>query len=137
MDGIYLNQKAEIEKCFTADEVKAYAMMSKDTNPVHFDLEYATRTRFKKPIVHGLLTASLVGGLLGTTLPGKGTIHIGQKLRFINPVFVDETITASIEVTNIRPDKSIITFQCKVIKEDGSLAIEGEAVVMYLGDFFI
>lgn len=69
-------------------------------------------------------------------LPGKGTIHLGQELRFQAPVFVDEKVTASIEIIEVKHEKFLITFRCVVIKEDDKVAIEGKAVVMYKGEFF-
>lgn len=132
-----LGEKSSFTKTFNQEEVIAYAKSSMDENPVHFDKEYARKTYFKKPIVHGLFVASLFGGLLGSRLPGKGTIHLGQDLKFIQPVFVGEKVTASIEIIHIREDKPIITFRCILVKEDTSVAIEGNAVVIYKGELFV
>lgn len=134
---IKIGDIATTSKVFTLDEVRYYAESSADTNPVHYDFDYAYQTIFKKPIVQGLFVASLFGGLLGTHIPGKGTIHLGQSLKFMKPVFVNEEIQATIKVIQIRQDKPIITFECTVIKSDKTIAISGEAVVMYKGDFFI
>lgn len=132
-----IGDSAQIEKVFTQEEVIAYAKISNDNNPIHFDPSYAETTSFKKPIVHGLLVASLFGGLLGTDLPGKGTIHLGQDLRFSSPVYVGEKVLAVIEVIIIREDKPIITFSSKCIKENGEIAISGKSVVYYKGAVFI
>ncbi|MCK9612726.1 MAG: MaoC family dehydratase [Bacteroidales bacterium] len=128
--------KAAIEKIFSQEEVIAYAKSSNDNNPVHFDPDYAEKTPFAKPIVHGMLAASLFGGLLGSDLPGKGTIHLGQELKFIKPVMVGEKVLATIEVTHIREDKPVFTFDCILTKEDGSVAIQGTAVVIFRGEVF-
>jgi acyl dehydratase len=135
--NIKIGNTTSIKKVFTKEEVIRYATSSMDENPVHFDENYASKTFFKKPIVHGLFAASLFGGLLGSKLPGRGTIQLGQELKFIKPVFVGEAVTALIEVVAIREDKPIITFNCVLIKEDTSIAIEGKAVVMYKGEVFI
>ena len=127
---------AEIEKFFSEEEVILYAKISNDSNPIHFDINYASQTSFKKPIVHGLLVASLFGGLLGTHLPGKGTIHLGQDLKFLAPVYVGEKVKAIIKIINIRKDKPIITFSSNCIKENGETAITGKSVVYYKGPFF-
>ena len=127
---------AEIEKIFSQEEVIIYAKMSNDTNPIHFDNNYASQTSFKKPIVHGLLVASLFGGLLGTQLPGKGTIHLGQDLKFLAPVYVGEKVKANIEIIHIRKDKPIITCSSICTKENGEIAITGESVIYYKGPFF-
>lgn len=136
MRKINIGDNVSIKKKFTADEVQEYASISKDTNPVHFDQKYASETFFKKPIVHGLLVSSLFGGLLGSKLPGKGTIHIGQNLKFIKPVYIEEEVIAEIKIINIRQDKPIITLSTKCYKENKELAIDGEAIVYYKGNYF-
>ena len=138
MEGIQIKvgDTASVTKAFSQEEVTAYAKSSLDNNPVHYDLDYASKTFFKKPIVHGLFAAGLFGGLFGSKLPGRGTIHLGQELKFTKPVFVGEAVTAKIEIISIRDDKPIITFNCVIFKEDSSIAIEGKAVVMYKGEIF-
>ena len=131
-----IGQKANTIKAFTQEEVIEYAKISGDTNPIHFDEEHAKLTKFGKPIVPGLLVASLFGGLLGSKLPGNGTIHIAQTLSFKKPVFINENVNAVIEILSIREDKPIITFKVNCIKENGDIAITGESVVMYNGEFF-
>lgn len=128
---IKVGEKASITKKFSQEEVDNYSKLSNDNNPLHNDLTYAAKTIFQKPIVQGLLVSSLFGGLLGSKNPGHGTIHLGQNLRFMKPVYIDENIKASIELIRIRKDKPILTFKCIVEKEDNSVAITGEAVVMY------
>ena len=118
MSKINIGDKASIKKIFTIEEVKNYALSSIDTNPIHFDPEYAAETYFKKPIVQGLLVSSLFGGLLGSELPGKGTIHMGQNLKFIKPVYIGEEIMVEIEVVSIREDKPIISLSTKCYKEN-------------------
>lgn len=134
--SISIGDTANIQKAFSQKEIIAYTELSKDNNPIHFDKTYASKTQFKHPIVPGLLVASLFGGLLGSVLPGKGTILLGQELRFQAPVFVDEMVIASIEIVEIKHEKSMITFHCVVVKEDDKVAIEGKALVMYKGEFF-
>lgn len=128
---INIGDKVSFTKKFTQDEVNAYSKCSNDNNPIHYESEYVSNTIFKKPIVQGLMVAGLFGGLLGSTLPGKGTIHLGQDLKFLKPVYVNEEVKASIQVIHIRKDKPIITFSCIVEKNDKSIAIEGKAVVMF------
>ena len=133
---ITLGDTVSVKKCFSQEEVLFYAQSSCDSNPVHFDVEYAAQTMFKKPIVHGVFVASLFGGLLGSKLPGPGTIHLGQTLKFMKPVFVNETIEAQIKVISIRTDKPVITFECTCFKENREIAITGESVVLYRGPNF-
>jgi 3-hydroxybutyryl-CoA dehydratase len=134
--NIKVGDEASFKKIFSQEEVLAYSKSTMDQNPIHYDEAYSKKTCFKKPIVHGLFASSLFGGLLGSTLPGKGTIHLGQHLSFIKPVFVWEEVTALIKVVSIREDKPVITFKCILFKADSSIAIEGEAIVIYKGSFF-
>lgn len=125
-------QKASIVKVFTQAEVLNFSQMSGDSNRVHFDEAYAAASIFGKPIVQGPFVASLIGGLLGSTLPGDGTIYLAQETAFKKPVFVNERIEAFVEVQNVREDKPIVTLRTWVVKQDGQIAIEGKATVMIL-----
>ncbi len=136
MQSLKIGQKTQIVKAFTPSEVNAFAESCVDGNPVHTDPEYAARTSFEKPIVHGMLVASLFSGLLGSELPGRGTIYLGQDLKFRKPNFVGEELTAIIELTNIRDDKPIFTFSTTCFNAQNEITIEGEAVVMYKGEIF-
>lgn len=131
-----IGDTTSIEKKFSQDEVLAYAKINVDSNPIHYDTAYSEKTVFKKPIVPGLLTTSLFGGLLGCKLPGNGTIHLGQNVVFLKPVYIDEVVKATITISEIRSDKPIITFQCVVHKSNGEVAITGEAKVIYKGKYF-
>lgn len=124
-------EKVSIKKKFNEKDVFEYLKLSGDSNPIHQDKEYAQQTPFKFCIVPGLLVASLFGGLLGSQLPGSGSIHLGQTVNFKKPIYIDEEITALIEVIKIREDKPILTFKTVCIKNNGEIAIEGEAVVKY------
>lgn len=127
--NIKLGQKVQIEKSFSEEEVLLYIKMSCDTNPMHHDIRYAKTTMFKERIVPGLQIASLFGGLLGSKLPGNGTIHLGQTLSFKNPIYINEKVIAVIEVIKIRNDKPIITFKTNCYNSKNEMAIDGEAVV--------
>ena len=119
-----------IEKAFSQAEVNMYNDLIGDTNPIHFDEVYCQKTIFKTSIVPGLLVSSLFGGLLGSKLPGTGTIYLGQNLKFKKPVYIDELVKALIRVVEIRNDKPIIRLSTIVYKKDGEIAIEGDAIVM-------
>jgi enoyl-CoA hydratase len=126
-----IGQKADLVKTFTKEEVEYFSKISEDSNRIHFDEIYAASTIFQKPIVQGPLVASLIGGVLGTTLPGNGTIYVNQNTNFKAPVFINETITVCVEIIDIKLEKSIITLRTTVEKENGTLAIEGTAVIKY------
>jgi acyl dehydratase len=127
-----IGQTASTARTFELEDVRAFAELSGDNNPLHLDPEYTQHTSFGRPIVHGILTASLFSRLLGTALPGPGTIYLGQLLKFLQPVYVGEEVTATVEVTDIRMDKRIVTLRTTAITAHG-LAIDGEAVVQVAG----
>lgn len=133
MTELRVGQTASAEKTFTQQEVAAFSSQSFDANPIHLDATYAAQTQFGRCIVQGPFVASMFGGLLGSKLPGPGTIYIQQTTRFLRPAFVDDRLRISIEVTDIRPDKPIVRLRTWVTDEAGDLLIDGEAVVKYLG----
>ncbi len=124
-----IGDKAILSKAFTESEVECFAKISFDDNPVHLNQEYAEGTVFGQRIVHGLLVASLFSGLIGGKLPGHGTIYLGQNMSFKAPVYINENIEASVEVIKVREDKPILTLKTLCVKNDGTIAIEGKAVV--------
>jgi acyl dehydratase len=124
-----VGDKAFLRKAFTEEEVFQFANLSADKNPLHLDKDFGTASIFGQRIVHGMLVASLFSGLIGMELPGPGSIYLGQSLSFKAPVAIGEQVTASVEIIKIRKDKPIITLRTVCINSDGTIAIEGEAVV--------
>ena len=124
-----VGDKASRSKVFTDDDVKQFAEISTDKNPIHLDEEYARNTIFKQRIVHGMLVGSLFSGILGCDLPGEGTIYLGQTLSFKAPVPLNEEVTATVEVMNVRDDKPIVTFKTTCVDSNGKVVVEGEATV--------
>lgn len=106
--------------------------MSMDANPIHFDTQYAADSRFGQRIVQGPFVLSLIGGILGSELPGPGTIYLNQTTSFKKPVYIGDTITANVEVISVRTDKPVIKLRTWVEKADGELVIDGEATVFFL-----
>lgn len=125
-----IGDRAQRVKTITEDDVRLFAQASGDTNSVHLDAVYAAKTIFKRPIAHGMLTASVISAVLGCDLPGLGTIYLSQNLKFKAPVYIGDTITAVVELTAYREDKRIATFSTTVTNQDGTLVVEGEAVVI-------
>lgn len=128
---LFVGQKASLSKRFGPAEVGAFAGLSEDFNPLHLDPVFAASTPFERPIVHGMLLASLFSGLLGQQLPGKGSVYLGQTLSFKQPVFVGEEVLAEVEVIAIRDDKPIVTLATRIFTQSGALAVTGEAVVKF------
>jgi len=133
MSKISVGQKAQVTRKFTEDDVGQFSELSLDFNPVHLNPEYAEKSMFGQRIVHGMLVSSLFSGLLGKHLPGEGTIYLGQDLKFKKPVYLDQEVTATVEVTEVRDDKPIITLATTCVNDEGEVVISGEAVVMYKG----
>lgn len=130
-ETLAVGQTAEFSKTFSLADIYAFAAASGDRNPVHLEEHYAEGTIFGKRIAHGMLVAGLISAVLGTTLPGAGTIYLGQDLKFKAPVYIGDTVTARVEVLKLRPDKRIATLSTTCYNQDGKLVIEGEAVVLY------
>jgi len=127
--SLNLGDKASLCKAFSEEEVFQFANISTDRNPLHLDSEYGEASIFGQRIVHGMLVASLFSGLIGMTLPGEGSIYLGQNLTFKAPVAIDEKVTASVEIINIREDKAIVTIRTICTNSKGMVVIDGEAVV--------
>ena len=121
---------ASRSKTFTEDDVRFFAHLSGDANPVHLDEAYAASTRFGRRIVHGMFTAALISAVLGNDLPGPGTIYLSQTLQFKAPVYLGDTVTATVEVTRIREERGIVTLATTCTRQDGTVVLVGEAVVL-------
>lgn len=126
--ALAVGQTASITRAFSLQDVRDFALLSGDANPIHVDPDFARQTVFGQSIVHGMLVASLFSQLLAEQLPGPGTIYLGQQLRFVSPVYLDEEVIATVQVTHIREDKPIVTLRTMVTTPKG-LAVDGEAVV--------
>ncbi len=124
-----LGASASLDKTVTDADVRAFAAVSLDDNPVHLDDAYAATTRFGRRIAHGMLSAGVVSAVIGTRLPGPGTVYLSQSLQFKGPVFIDDTITATVTVKALREDKPIATLDTVVTNQRGEVVLTGEAVV--------
>lgn len=130
MERFYVGQTASVSKTITEADIVQYAGISGDFNPVHIDAEYAKGTRFGQRIAHGLLTASLLSRLLGMQLPGPGSIYLEQTIKFLKPVFIGDTITATAEVLEYDKEKSILRLKTECRKQDGTVVLAGEGKMM-------
>jgi 3-hydroxybutyryl-CoA dehydratase len=114
----------------TAADVDTFAELIGDFNPIHVDDAYARRSRFGGRIAHGVFTTGLISAVLGNELPGPGAIYLSQQLQFTAPVYLDDTITAVVEVTAWRPDKRIITLKTDCYNQDDVQVATGEAILL-------
>jgi 3-hydroxybutyryl-CoA dehydratase len=124
-----IGARAEYVRTITEEDIARFAEVSGDHNPIHLDAEYAARTPFGSRIAHGILSASFISAILGNDLPGPGAIYLGQTLKFLVPVRISDTITASAEVTAVREDKRIVTLRTDCTNQHGTVVLTGEAVM--------
>jgi acyl dehydratase len=122
-----VGQKATRSLTLTANHVKMFAELSGDYNPLHFDKDFVSKTKFKKLVVQGGLTTGLLHALVAMDMPGPGTVFLSQNWKFTAPVFIDDTITAEATVLSMHETKPVTQLQIKITREDGEIVLEGEA----------
>ena len=127
-EDLQIGQTASLGKTITEADILMYAAVSTDTNPVHIDAEVAKQSVFGERIAHGMLSAGLISAVLGTRLPGPGTLYMRQSLRFAAPVKIGDTVRATVTITSLNPEKKRATLStgCTVGDE---VVIDGEAYV--------
>ena len=122
-----VGEEASFSRTFTQGDVEVFSRLSGDTNPVHLDENYALETRFQGRIIHGLLVASLISSVLGTKLPGPGSVYLSQQLSFRAPARVGERLTAWARVSDWDAARGRIVLATDVTNESGVSLIVGEA----------
>ncbi len=125
-----IGDSASFSKTITDFDVKMFAGITGDFNPVHIDKEFAKNTLFKDRIAHGMLVASLFSTVLGTQLPGEGAIYAGQELKFTKPVYLEDTITATVTVTELDVEKNRVVLETIATNQNGDVVIKGFAKLM-------
>ena len=129
IDEISLGDFAEISKTLSDSDIYLYAGITGDFNPAHLNEEYAKKTFFKTRIAHGMLTASFVSAPIGTILPGYGTVYIRQEINFKAPAHIGDTLTARVEVLEVMSDKNRVRLKTTCLNQDGTVILDGEALV--------
>jgi acyl dehydratase len=127
---IEVNQVYTHEFQYSQDEVSRFAEVTGDRNPVHTDADYAAKTMFKKPIMHGMLGASLLSKVFGTLFPGEGTIYLKQSLNFLKPMYPDTPYEAVFTVKEIVYEKNRAIVETVIKDKEGKVCTSGEATVM-------
>ncbi len=126
-----LNQNYKHEFSFSQEEVAKFAEVTGDKNPVHLDAAFAATTMFKKPIMHGMLSACIFSKVFGVLFPGEGTIYLKQSLSFLKPMYVDVKYEAVFVVKEIFAEKHRAIIETQIVeKESGTVCTSGEATVM-------
>ena len=115
----------------TQEDILAFAKVSGDNNPLHTDPDFAQKSIFGKPIAHGMYGLSLISAALGMRFPGFGTIYMGQDVKFFKPIFIDETVELTLTVKELQPEKKRMIISTMITKENGEVAIDGQARVQY------
>jgi 3-hydroxybutyryl-CoA dehydratase len=119
-------------KQITDAVVRAFAELSGDYNPIHLDEEFAKRTMFGKRIAHGMISGALISAVLGYEFKERKVVYLSQTMKFVAPVFIDDTVTATATVTNIREDKPIVTIETICTNQAGETVVAGEGKIMLL-----
>ncbi|MDH3497690.1 MAG: MaoC family dehydratase [Gemmatimonadota bacterium] len=122
-----IGQTATRSLRLTAAHVQAFAEMTGDYNPLHFDEAFAAGTKFGRLVVQGGLTTGLLHALVAMDLPGPGTVFLSQHWRFTAPVHIGDTITAEAEVVSLHETKPVSQLRIAVRRQDGETVLEGEA----------
>ena len=128
-DEIAISDTATYTRLITNQEVEAFAAISGDHNPLHLDPEYATTTAFGECIAHGMLTGALISAAIAMQLPGPGSVYLSQNIQFRAPVFLGDTLTVTLKVTNKHGKRPWVTLSCNVENQDGKAVAKGEAQV--------
>ncbi|MCK9908379.1 MaoC family dehydratase N-terminal domain-containing protein [Microbacteriaceae bacterium K1510] len=129
-DEIARGDRAALTRTLKREDIALFATVSGDINPAHLDAEFAAHDIFHHIVAHGMWGGALISALLGTSLPGPGTIYLSQTLRFRRPVAVGDTVTAAVVVREKQEEKAHVVFDCAVTNQTGDVVIEGEAVVI-------
>jgi phosphate acetyltransferase/phosphate butyryltransferase len=129
-DEINVGDSASIQRTLTASDIQLFAAMSGDVNPQHIDDEFAASTRYHGVIAHGMWGAALISAVLGTRLPGPGTVYVGQTLQFHAPVRVGDTLTIAVTVASKNEAKHHLVLDCTCTNQQGDTVISGEATVL-------
>ncbi len=129
IDELAVGDSASIEKTFSQEDVEAFARLSGDDNPAHVDQEWAAASMFKGRVVHGVLTAGLISAVLGTQLPGPGSIYMSQSLQWRLPVFPGDALTATATIKEIVAEKGRVILETVVTRGEDTV-LTGEALVM-------
>ena len=129
-DDFQLGETASFSKTVTEADVTTFAGLIGDFNPLHVDAEFARKSRFGRRIAHGMFAGGLISAVLGNKLPGQGTIYLSQQIEFLAPVYIGDTITATVEIVAWRADKRIMTLKTDCHNQDGKPVVAGKAVVL-------
>ena len=129
-DELQEGQTADYVKTITMDDIKLFAILSGDTNPLHLDEEYAKTTRFGRCIAHGSICAIIVSAAVACKLPGPGTLYAGQEMKFKKPVYPGDTIHVQLSVLEKKRKANIVLLDCTMKNQHGDTVFTGVSTVI-------
>ena len=124
---LQVGQRASRTMTVTPEHVRLYAELSGDRNPLHFDPDFAARTRFGRLVAQGGITTGILHALVAEDMPGPGTVFLSQDWKFTAPVFIGDTVTGHAEVLAVHESKPVCHLRMSVVRQDGEAVLEGEA----------
>ncbi len=128
-EDLFVGQSASRAHVITDQDIRAFADVSGDHNPVHLDEEFAQTTPFKGRIAHGMLSGAFISALIASELPGPGSIYISQSMSFKRPVRIGDNLLTTITVTGLDEDKARASLST-VCTVEGKTVVSGEALIM-------
>ncbi len=129
INEIKIGDKAEVSKTVSESDIYLYAGITGDYNPAHVNEAYAKKTFFKTRIAHGMIAAGFISAVIGTKLPGTGSIYVKQTLNFLAPVRIGDTVIACAEVIEIITEKKLVRLKTICTNQEGTTVLDGEAIV--------
>lgn len=130
LESIKVGMRASYSQKITDSDIKTFAGLSGDHNPIHVSDEYIQKSRFKKRVVHGFMPVTFFSGLFGTKLPGLGCLYVSQSVEFKRPIYIDETVTATVEVVDVNLATRHVKFRT-------TCSVRNRVVVDGVADIFI
>lgn len=130
VDQIRIGNSASFGKTLTEADVYQFSGILGNFNPIHVNSVFAAKTVYKSRVVPSMLVASLVSKVLGTQLPGNGTVNLSQDMEFLLPVFIGDTVETTITATRIDGKLRQVSFDIECTNQNGEVVAKGETVVM-------
>jgi 3-hydroxybutyryl-CoA dehydratase len=126
-----IGDSRSFSKTITDADIRAFAEISGDHNPIHLDEAYAAASKFGRRIAHGALITSFISNVIGNQIPGHGCIYLGSSFKFKNPTFIGDTVTATATIKSLRAERGLYVLECVCTNQDGAVLCEGESTVMW------
>ncbi|RLL84379.1 enoyl-CoA hydratase [Mesotoga sp. H07pep.5.4] len=133
-EDFFVGQSFSTRRRITAEMVDSFANLTGDRNPVHTDEKFARKSRFGRRIAHGMLSVGIISAILGNEFPGPGSIYMKQEVRFLKPIFLEEEVLITIEILEIKVEKKRLSVRTTVEKNNGEMAVDGEALLLFEGE---